>query len=60
MCAWGSSAREAGDPSLIRRAPRIANNGQQGKSPGSEAGARVGFDESNNNERPLSPQQHDL
>jgi hypothetical protein len=26
-----------------RYAPRIANNGQQGKSPGCEAGARLGF-----------------
>ena len=44
-----------------------ANNGQQGKSPGSEAGARLGFachgghrDESNGNGRPLSPQQRDF
>jgi hypothetical protein len=34
----------------------LANNGQQRKSPGSEAGARLGFDGSNNNGRPLSPQ----
>jgi hypothetical protein len=37
-----------------------ANNGQQGKSPGSEAGARLGFDGSNNNSRALSPQQRDF
>jgi hypothetical protein len=44
-----------------------ANNGQQGKSPGSEAGARLGCachgghrDESNGNGRPLSPQQRDF
>ena len=44
-----------------------ANNGQQGKSPGSEAGATLGFacheghrDESNGNGRPLSPQQRDF
>jgi hypothetical protein len=38
---------------------RAANNGQQGKSPGSEAGARLGFDGTNNNGPPLSPQQRD-
>jgi hypothetical protein len=37
-----------------------ANNDQQGKSPGSEAGARLGFDGSNINGRPLSPQQRDF
>jgi len=44
-----------------------ANNGQQGKSPGSEAGAILGFachgghrDELNGNGRPLSPQQRDF
>jgi hypothetical protein len=37
-----------------------ANNGQQGKSPGSEAEARLGFDGSNNNSRALSPQQRDF
>jgi hypothetical protein len=38
-----------------------ANNGQRGKSPGSEeAGARLGFDGSNNNSRGLSPQQRDF
>jgi len=37
-----------------------ANNGQQEKSPSSEAGARLGFDGSNNNGRPLSPQQRDF
>jgi hypothetical protein len=44
-----------------------ANNSQQGKSPGSEAGARLGFachgghrDESNGNGRPLSPQHRDF
>jgi hypothetical protein len=35
-----------------------ANNGQQGKSPGSEAGARLGFDGSNNNSRALSPRRY--
>jgi hypothetical protein len=35
-------------------------NGQQGKSPSSEAGARLKFDGSNNNGRPLSPQQRDF
>ena len=31
---------------------RAANNGQQGKSPSSEAGARLGFDGSNKNGPP--------
>ena len=35
-----------------------ANNGQQGKSPGSGAGARLGFDGSNNNSRALSPRRY--
>jgi hypothetical protein len=33
---------------------------QQEKSPGSEAGARLGFDGSNINGRPRSPQQRDF
>jgi hypothetical protein len=37
-----------------------ANNGQQEKSPGSEAEARLGFDGSNNIGRPLSPQQRNF